>query len=412
MSASAARSILPPLSAEERHHSRALAAHLRAELAAAGGWLSFERFMDLALYAPGLGYYSAGSAKIGPGGDFVTAPEVSDLFGRCVARQCAEVLEVTGGAILELGAGTGRMAEDLLGALAAAGVMPERYAILEVSADLAERQRTRLARLPAPLRDRVVWLERLPETPLRGVILANEVADALPCRRFRWHAGRLMELGVVLAEAAASVRETAPATDEGGEEAISFREQAAAPDAALARECEGLLEGLGETPPEEYASEVCLRLAPWVAALGECLERGVLLLCDYGLPRRHYYHRERASGTLRCHFKQRAHDDPYINLGVQDITAWVDFTRVAEAAAAADLAVSGFATQAAFLLAAGLEELVAQATGAVERARLAGEARRLIMPEEMGEAFKFMALTRGYDRPLGGFALQDLRRLL
>src|SRR5438552_3536924 len=159
-------------------------------------------------------------------------------------------------------------------------------------------------------------------------------------------------------------------------------------------------------------SRPALRLGPWIASLGECLGRGVLLLADYGLPRRHYYHPERAGGTLRCHFKQRAHDDPYINLGVQDITAWVDFTRVAEAAAAADLTVGGFATQAAFLLAAGLEELVAQAADAAERARLAGEARRLIMPEEMGEAFKFMALTRGYDAPLSGFGLQDLSRLL
>jgi SAM-dependent MidA family methyltransferase len=412
MSVSAARSILPPLSAEEQRHSRALAAHIRAELATAGGWLSFERFMDLALYAPGLGYYSAGSAKIGPGGDFVTAPEVSSLFGRCLARQCAEVLERTGGEILELGAGTGRMAADLLGALAAQGVSPKRYAILEVSADLAERQRTHLARLPPDLRERVVWLERLPETPLQGIILANEVADALPCRRFRWHEGRLRELGVVLAEASTPAHAAGLAASEAAEEAISFREQDAAPDAALAREHERLLASLGETLPEGYVSEVCLRLAPWIASLSDCLERGVLLLCDYGLPRRHYYHPERAGGTLRCHFKQRAHDDPYVNPGVQDITAWVDFTRVAEAAVAADLTVSGFATQAAFLLAAGLEELVAQAADTAERARLAGEARRLIMPEEMGEAFKFIALTRGYDTPLSGFELQDLSRLL
>jgi len=246
-----------------------------------------------------------------------------------------------------------------------------------------------------------VWLERLPETPLEGVIIANEVADALPCRRFRWHEGKLRELGVALAGQGAA-----------GEEAIAFREQPAAPDAALARECARLLAPLGEALPDGYASEVSLRLGPWIAALGECLGRGVLLLADYGLPRRHYYHPERAGGTLRCHFKQRAHDDPYINLGVQDITAWVDFTRVAEAAAAADLTVGGFATQAAFLLALGLEGLVAQADDTVQRARLAGEARRLIMPEEMGEAFKFMALTRGYDAPLSGFALQDLSRLL
>jgi SAM-dependent MidA family methyltransferase len=391
--------MLPPLSPEERRHSRSLAGHIRAQLAAAGGWLSFERFMELALYAPGLGYYSAGSVKIGVGGDFVTAPEVSDLFNRCVARQCAEILSATGGEILELGAGTGRMAAVVLSALAAQGVLPERYAILEVSADLAARQRARLAQLPPQLRERVVWLERLPESPLRGVMLANEVADALPCRRFTWRDGAVRELGVALAAAAAA----------GGN---VFREQSAAADAPLLRACEGLLASLEGELPQGYTSEVCLRVQPWIASLSECLGRGVLLLCDYGLPRRHYYHRERASGTLRCHFKQRAHADPYINVGVQDITAWVDFTRIAEAALAANLTVSGFATQAAFLLASGLEGFVAEADDDAQRARLAGEARRLVLPEEMGEAFKFMALTRGYDAPLSGFALQDLRHLL
>jgi SAM-dependent MidA family methyltransferase len=412
MTASAARSILPPLSPEERRHSRSLAGLIRAQLAAAGGWLSFERFMELALYAPGLGYYSAGSVKIGVGGDFVTAPEVSDLFNRCVARQCAEILTTTGGEILELGAGTGRMAATVLTALAAQGVLPERYAILEVSADLTARQRARLAQLPPQLRERVVWLEGLPQTPLQGVMLANEVADALPCRRFTWRDGAVRELGVALGATTASAdAATGGAPEDCGEE-ISFREQSAAAEPALARACEGLLASLeGELPPG-YVSELCLRVEPWIASLSECLGRGVLLLCDYGLPRRHYYHRERSSGTLRCHFKQRAHADPYINVGVQDITAWVDFTRIAEGALAANLTVSGFATQAAFLLATGLEGLVAQAGDEVQRARLAGEARRLILPEEMGEAFKFMALTRGYDAPLCGFALQDLRHLL
>jgi SAM-dependent MidA family methyltransferase len=410
MTRSAARSILPPLSPEERRHSRSLAGHIRAQLAAAGGWLSFERFMELALYAPGLGYYSAGSVKIGVGGDFVTAPEVSDVFNRCVARQCAEILAATGGEILELGAGTGRMAAVVLGALAAQGVLPERYAILEVSADLAARQRARLAQLPPQLRERVVWLERLPESPVRGVMLANEVADALPCRRFTWRDGAVRELGVALA--AASGGHAASGAPAASGEEISFREQSAAADAPLLRACEGLLASLEGELPQGYASEVCLRVQPWIASLSACLARGVLLLCDYGLPRRHYYHRERASGTLRCHFKQRAHADPYINVGVQDITAWVDFTRIAEAALAANLTVSGFATQAAFLLAAGLEGFVAEADDGAQRARLAGEARRLVLPEEMGEAFKFMALTRDYDSPLSGFALQDLRHLL
>jgi SAM-dependent MidA family methyltransferase len=404
MTTSALRSILPPLTPEEQAHSQRLAAHIRAALVAAGGWLSFERFMDMALYAPGLGYYSAGSEKLGARGDFVTAPEVSDLFSRCIARQSAAVLMHTGGEILELGAGTGRMAAAVLTELATQAVLPERYAILEVSADLAQRQRERLARLPRALRERVVWLERLPEQPLRGVLLANEVADALPCRRFRWHANGLAELGVTLDAASG---EPAPAVGP-----IRFREGAVAADADLVRDVDEILAGSPEPLPPGYTSEVCSRIAPWINALSAALGRGLLLLCDYGLPRRHYYHPQRVSGTLRCHYKHLAHDDPYVNLGVQDITAWVDFTRLADAALAAGLEVRGFATQAAFLLGLGVEGLVAEAGAGIERTRLAGEARRLIMPEEMGEAFKMMALSRDLDIPLAGFALQDLRHLL
>jgi SAM-dependent MidA family methyltransferase len=384
--------MLPDLTAAERQHSRAVSERIRAELQAAGGWLSFERFMELALYAPGLGYYSAGSTKLGAGGDFVTAPEVSDLFGRCLARQCADVLEVTGGGILELGAGSGRLAAVLLQGLAAAGVACERYAILEVSADLAARQRAHLAQLPAALRERVVWLTRLPERPWRGVILANEVADALPCRRVHWRGGAVRELGVAAAQ-----------------DGSDFCDAAAPADEELRAAWHALMADLPAALPEGYTSELCLRLTPWVSTLAATLERGLILLCDYGLPRRHYYHPQRVSGTLRCHFRQRAHEDPYLNLGVQDITAWVDFTRVAEAALAAGLAIAGFATQAAALLGLGIEQLVAGAAGAREHARLAGEARRLMMPDEMGEAFKMMGLSRDLAVPLAAFALQDLR---
>jgi SAM-dependent MidA family methyltransferase len=384
--------MMPALSPEEEAHSRAAAALIAERVRAAGGWLPFESFMELALYAPGLGYYSAGSVKLGPDGDFVTAPEISDLFSRCVAHQCAQVL-AEGGEILELGAGTGRMAAVILETLALSGALPDHYAILEVSADLAERQRQRLRRLPAKLRERVVWLERLPERPIRGVILANEVLDALPFRRFRLRGGEVRELGVAV---------------EGG----ALVEREAVPDAHLANACATVLRELPRPLPEGYASEVCLRTDPWVAGVAECLERGLMLLFDYGLPRAHYYHPQRTEGTFRCHFRQRAHDDPYINLGVQDITAWVDFTRVAEAAAARGLGVSGFCTQAAFLLASGVERLLAESTDAVEHARLAGQARRLLLPGEMGEAFKAMALTRDVDVALEGFTLQDLRQSL
>ena len=393
MNAPPTHSILPPLTPEEQRHSQAVRELIRAQIAEGGGWLSFERYMELALYAPGLGYYSAGSTKLGAAGDFVTAPETSELFGRCLARQCAEVLGPGGGEILELGAGTGSLAATLLTALAEADRLPERYAILEVSADLAARQRERIAALPAELAGRVVWLARLPPS-VSGVVLANEVLDALPVRRFRVGGGSLSELGV------------------GVDAAGDFTERATGADGALARACATITRELGSALPPGYTSELCLRVEPWIASLADGLREGVVLLLDYGLPRRHYYHPQRTAGTLRCHFRHRAHEDPYVNVGVQDITAWVDFTRVAEAADAAGFAVSGFATQAAFLLACGLEDFVARAQGARERARLAGEARRLVMPEEMGEAFKVMALSRAVDRPLTGFALQDLRHQL
>jgi SAM-dependent MidA family methyltransferase len=308
----------------------------------------------------------------------------------------------------------------ILEALAAAGAVPERYAILEVSADLAERQRARLANLPRELRERVIWLERLPARPIRGVILANEVLDALPCRRFILSAGEVRELGVALdddhgdhgdhgdrahGDDRDSRRPDAAAPD--GEPLLIERE--ALPDEALRSACSRLRAELPQSLPDGYSSELCLRVSPWIAGIGACLGRGAILLLDYGLPRSHYYHRQRMSGTLRCHFKQRAHDDPYLNIGVQDITAWVDFTRVAEAAVDAGLEVSGFATQAAFLLALGIEKDVAAATDPLTHARLAGEARRLLLPGEMGEAFKVMALARGLGGPLRGFSLQDLR---
>jgi SAM-dependent MidA family methyltransferase len=285
------------------------------------------------------------------------------------------------------------MAARVLEALAVQGVLPDRYAILEVSADLAQRQRERLSALPVALRERVVWLEQLPEKPFTGVILANEVLDALPCQRFVLGAEGVLESGVALAS-------------------DGFVERVVAPGAALAEAATALLRELPEPLPSGYRSEICLRADPWVAGVGACLERGLMLLFDYGLPRSHYYHPQRVSGTLQCHFKQFAHDDPYINVGVQDITAWVDFTRVAEAALVAGLDVAGFCTQAGFLLATGIEGLVAEAVGTVNQARLAGEARRLLMPGEMGEAFKAMALTRGYEAGLVGFGLQDLRHSL
>jgi SAM-dependent MidA family methyltransferase len=391
MTPSSPVSTLPPLGPDESEHSATLAALIRARIGQAGGWIDFETFMELALYAPALGYYRAGGAKFGRGGDFTTAPEMSDLYSRCVARQCAEILAVVDGDIVEFGAGTGRMAAAVLEALAELDALPQRYAILETSADLLERQRQRIAGLPEPLRRRVTWLDRWPADPVRGVILANEVLDALPCQRFTLRHGRVHALGVELAP-------------DG-----RLREAQRPADRELAATCEAALRDLPQPLPDGYASEINLRVAPWIRGVAAGLSQGVALLVDYGLPRAHLYHPQRSAGTLRCHFKQRAHDDPLTHVGVQDITAWVDFTLVAEAATSAELDVLGFATQAAFLLGTGITALADRPTDPRGRARAAGEARRLLLPGEMGEVFKVMALGRNYDAPLCGFAHQDLR---
>ena len=413
MNASGSLSMLPAMSTEEEAHSRAVASFIRERIEVAGGWLPFDEFMELALYAPGLGYYSAGGAKIGHGGDFTTAPEVSDLFSQCVARQVSEVLERTGsGSVLELGAGTGQMAVSVLTTLASLQSLPEQYAILEVSADLRERQRARVDQLPAELRQRVVWLDALPSKPVRGAILANEVLDALPCQRIVIRGDDVRELGVgVDTSLGASVATGRGVGAEAANDAAAGsrivrlveRETPARADVAAA--WHAVRSGLPSELEDGYRTELCTRIEPWISSLGDSLEQGLVLLFDYGLPRAHYYHPQRSDGTLRCHFKQRAHNDPLINVGVQDITAWVDFTRVAEAADSARLDVSGFATQAAFLLGLGIEGLISDV-------RRASEARKLLMPGEMGEAFKAMALTRALDIPLSGFSVQDLRHSL
>ncbi len=379
---------------ESAHAGRVLQT-LGTRIGQAGGWLPFDEYMQLALYAPGIGYYSAGARKLGAGGDFTTAPEISPLFGQCLARHCAQVLEECGGGdVVEVGAGTGRLAFDVLTALHAAGAAPARYRILEVSADLRERQRGLLHGLPADIPTQVEWLDAPPVESWQGALLANEVLDALPVSCFTWRDGEVFERG-------------AGVTAEGR---LAWREQPAS--GTLRAEVERLRADAGVAWPDGYRSELCPRVGAWIAEVTRSMSRGVALFIDYGLPRHEYYAPARDTGTLRCHYRQRAHEDPFAHPGMEDITAWVDFTRVAEAADAAGLEVPGFATQAALLLALGIEGAVAGAADEPTRIRRASEARRLLMPEEMGESFKAIALGRGFDAPLRAFALQDLRNRL
>jgi SAM-dependent MidA family methyltransferase len=379
----------------DAEHSALVRDHMASQINAAGGWLSFERFMDLALYAPGLGYYSGGAQKLGRDGDFTTAPEVSPLFGACVAVQCAEVLRSLGtGSVLEIGAGSGRLAADVLARLETQAQLPERYWILEISADLRQRQHQYLEKRLPHLLDRVHWLDRPLEEPFEGLILANEVLDALPVARFRWHANAVEEMGVAIPEK-------------------EFAWAARPADAAMTKICHEL-SAAGGGWDDGYVSEYCARIGAWTRAVTQCLRRGAVLWFDYGLPRAHYYLSERHEGTLACHFRHRLSHDPFANIGLQDITAWVDFTRVAEASREAGFELAGFTTQAHFLAGLHIDQEMRLAAGSDENlfARLANQARQLMLPGEMGERFKAMAWLRGLDMPLSGFTLLDLRHSL
>jgi len=381
---------LPVPDAEARTHSRQLTELIHAEIAAGDGAIPFHRFMALALYAPGLGYYSGGAHKFGAGGDFVTAPELSPLFSRCLARQCREVLgRLGGGDILELGAGSGVMAADMLRELNTDP--PNRYLILEVSGELRERQQATLAARVPGLLDRVQWLDALPGPGFRGVVVGNEVLDALPVDRFR-----MTEQGPVPRQIA-------------WEEGFVWRE--GPPDPQLTAAVASLQEHLAYPLPVGYESELNLRLPAWIASLAEILKAGALLFIDYGYPRREYYHPQRATGTLLCHYRHRVHDDPLILPGLQDITASVDFTAVAAAGLAAGLAVAGYTSQSYFLFGSGLEALLAEAdpADALRYLELTRQVKRLTLPGEMGERCKAIALTRGIDGPLRGFSVFDER---
>jgi SAM-dependent MidA family methyltransferase len=385
---------LPVPDPAAREHSRRLVELIRSEIDAAGGIISFRRYMELALYAPGLGYYSAGSVKFGPHGDFTTAPELSSLFSSCVARQCAEILGTLGGVILEFGAGSGALAAGVLRSLDASGRLPDEYLILEPSADLRVRQQEFLHARLGRVCERVRWLDAMPERPLKGVVLANEVLDAMPVHRLRFDETSIEELGVCWNGTGFAWKVMPP-----GPELIRYVWHAL-------RETDRL--------PSGYTTEFNTVAGAWIASVAAVVEQGAVLLFDYGYPRREYYHPDRAEGTLVCHYRHRAHSDPFLHPGLQDISASVDFTMVAEHAAAAGLTVGGFTTQAHFLIGCGVHELPEFTVAADERARLelARQLKLLTLPGEMGERFKAMALLRGVPIPPAGFRSADHRRRL
>ncbi|MCI0505864.1 MAG: SAM-dependent methyltransferase [Gammaproteobacteria bacterium] len=383
---------LPVPDEDAQRHSRQLIRLLGNEIEEQGGRISFERYMSLALTAPGLGYYVAGNQKLGARGDFVTAPEISSLYSRCLARQCAQVLTHLASSgeagILEFGAGSGIMAADILLELERLDTLPSRYSILEVSGELKHRQKQTLQQKAAHLMDRVHWLDSLPPPGFRGVILANEVLDALPVHLFFKENDRLGEFYVAW----------------NGERFIWEKgDFSNKPVAARVNE-------LSRSLPDSYRSEINLAMDAWIASVAGIIGQAVVLIIDYGFPHHEYYHPQRDRGTLMCHYRHRSHGDPFVYPGLQDITAHVDFTAVAEAAHAAGLQVAGYTTQAMFLLANGLENMPQSIdVNDPEFLRLARQIKILTMPGEMGELFKVIALNKGCDLFLQGFYLQDLR---
>ena len=376
---------LPEPSADERAHSECLLTLLR-ELIASHGPLPFSQYMERCLYAPGLGYYSAGRTKFGASGDFVTAPELGELFAHCVVRALQPTLAMLGdeAGFLEIGGGSGAFAEAALRELAAGGKLPRRYLILEPSADLRQRQRERLqANLPTEINARVHWLDRPPEQDWRGVLFANEVIDALPATRFAMRGGEVYEEHVALDGEGRLMRVDRPA------------------DALVGGAVRHVERDLGAAFADGYRSEILPQLPYWIQAVAGSLAAGVMLFIDYGYVRREFYQAERDDGTLMAHYRHHAHGDPLYLPGLNDLTASVDFTALAEAGNSAGFAVAAYLPQAQFLIGAGLQEVFEQAqadlTDEHARYRLSQQVKRLMLPEQMGERFQAMLLVRGMD---------------
>ncbi len=375
---------LPAPAPEALHHSRRLTGHIRAAIDAEGGWISFARYMELALYAPALGYYAGGAEKFGTGGDFITAPALTPLFGRVLARQFAPVLTATGGGILELGAGTGRLAAQIRSELHVLGIEAP-YAILDVSADLRARQQETLQAVPGSAQgEGVTWLDALPET-FTGIIFGNEVLDALPVHLLKWTGQGPLERGVITLRDGFAW-EDRPITDP------TLRGRA-----------------LALNLPAGYLSEINLAAPALTCELGRRLGRGLLLFIDYGFGRSEYYHPQRHMGTLRAHYRHHALDDPFYLPGLCDLTAHVDFSAIAEAGMKSGLQLAGYTSQANFLLNAGITDLLLQTSPAEAAAYLpqANAVQRLVSPAEMGELFKVIAFTKEIEMPLTGFSRGD-----
>lgn len=388
---------LPIPSEDALFHQVKLLEHIQSKTDK-NGLLPFDEFMRLALYAPGLGYYSAGSQKFGAHGDFVTAPEISSLFSNCLGAQCAQILKSldhTDACILELGAGSGVMASDIILFLQKQNQLPCHYYILEVSADLKQRQQQLLKQRCPEYFENILWLDSLPEVPMIGIILGNEVIDAMPVHLFQIsHDGNVLEGMVSVEQENWQLLFHTPITEN------------------LASKVNQLQKSLHYPLSIGYTSEINLGLAPWLESLASCLQQGVMLFIDYGFPAHEYYHPSRTMGTLMCHYRHGAHSNPFVYIGLQDITAHVDFTEVAQGAFRCGLEIAGFSNQAAFLIANGLVSFAENHQSTHQQIALSQQIQQLTHPHEMGELFKVIALVKNYSDTLQGFQLSDQRHRL
>lgn len=355
--------------------------------------ISFARFMQLALYEPQLGYYTAALDKFGKDGDFITAPEISPLFAQCIARQCQQVFASLGSAdILEIGAGTGQLAVDLLLYLEQENHLPIRYIILEISSTLRQRQQKLLQKQIPHLFSLVHWLEDWPIAPLKGVVIANEIIDALPVDKFFWAEHKIQEMRVGYAK---------------GKFNFTLIEPDSALNAQLVRLQADYFQGA-----HNYESELCLGLPDWVAKLSKTLQQGLALIIDYGFPASEYYHPDRGYGTLMCYYRHRAHTDPFSLIGLQDITASVDFSLLARSAIKSGLKIAGFTSQAAFLINNDLLPLIEKCYNQILPENVNRQVHLLTSPSEMGELVKVIGFTRAYEGEIQGFKAYDKRARL
>ena len=389
---------LPPPSDIALAHSRSVQTMIRDKIHAAGGWISFEQFMNLALYAPGMGYYSSGATKLGSAGDFVTASEISSLFGRTLAQQVIQIYRQTSQTdLLEFGAGSGKLALDLLFELEKSDALPGKYFILEVSAELRQRQQMLLADKAPHLVHLVEWLEQLP-AQFNGIILANEVLDAMPVHMVAWHNNELFERGVIW---------------QNGQFAWQDRPIQNIELHHAASQLTSLINPHNDVA-FTYVSEINLAATHFMRSLANIMQQGIILLIDYGFGRDEYYHPQRSQGTLMCHYRHHAHDDPFFLPGLQDITSHVDFSAISAAAENTELVLLGYTTQAYFLINCGITEILAQTPVEDTNNYLpqANQLQKLVSPAEMGELFKVIVFGKNFSEPLIGFKNGDMSRLL